>query len=50
MVRLLGPREFDENKDFIKYFGGGAIPGVAGGKSAPPPPPTELPEGGTATM
>ena len=30
MVRLLGPRPFDENKDFVKYFGGG-------GKSAPPP-------------
>ncbi|EPE30208.1 FtsH protease [Glarea lozoyensis ATCC 20868] len=47
MVRLLGPREFDENKDFIKYFGGGPIPG---GKSAPPPPPTEMPEGDTAVM
>ncbi|KAF7954931.1 uncharacterized protein EAE97_000190 [Botrytis byssoidea] len=36
MVRLLGPRPFDENKDFIKYFGGGSL-----GKSAPPPPATE---------
>lgn len=34
MVRLLGPRPFDENKDFMKYFGGA-------GKSAPPPFPTE---------
>lgn len=36
MVRLLGPRPFDENKDFIKYFGGGP-----GQKSAPPPFPTD---------
>ncbi|KAB8300209.1 hypothetical protein EYC80_000428 [Monilinia laxa] len=36
MVRLLGPRPFDENKDFVKYFGGGSL-----GKSAPPPPATE---------
>ncbi|APA07845.1 hypothetical protein SS1G_00553 [Sclerotinia sclerotiorum 1980 UF-70] len=36
MVRLLGPRPFDENKDFVKYFGGGSF-----GKSAPPPPATE---------
>lgn len=36
MVRLLGPRPFDENKDFLKYFGGGP-----GEKSAPPPFPTE---------
>ncbi|TVY62345.1 Mitochondrial respiratory chain complexes assembly protein AFG3, partial [Lachnellula suecica] len=34
MVRLLGKRPFGENKDFEKYFGGGA-------KSAPPPPGTE---------
>ncbi|KAM3081055.1 AAA ATPase afg3 [Clarireedia jacksonii] len=40
MVRLLGPRPFDENKDFIKYFGGGTL-----GKSAPPPPPTEDTDG-----
>jgi AFG3 family protein len=33
MVRLLGPRPFDENKDFTKYFGGGS--------SAPPPFPGE---------
>lgn len=36
MVRLLGPRPWDENKDFTKYFGGGI-----GEKSAPPPFPTE---------
>ncbi|KAI9646679.1 AAA ATPase afg3 [Ciborinia camelliae] len=36
MVRLLGPRPFDENKDFLKYFSGGTL-----GKSAPPPPVTE---------
>lgn len=44
MVRLLGKRPFDENKDFVKYFGGGDGPvggGVGGGKSAPPPFPTE---------
>jgi len=35
MVRLLGARPFDENKEFTKYFGGG------GEKSAPPPFPTE---------
>jgi len=35
MVRLLGKRPWDENKDFIKYFGG------EGSKSAPPPFPTE---------
>lgn len=35
MVRLLGARPFDENKDFTKYFGG------SGEKSAPPPFPTE---------
>ncbi|KAK6584430.1 hypothetical protein PZA11_002654 [Diplocarpon coronariae] len=35
MVRLLGARPFDENKEFSKYFGGG------GEKSAPPPFPTE---------
>ncbi|KAF4630230.1 hypothetical protein G7Y89_g7910 [Cudoniella acicularis] len=36
MIRLLGKRPFDENKDFVKYFGGGP-----GSKSAPPPFPTE---------
>ncbi|SZF01644.1 unnamed protein product [Blumeria hordei] len=34
MVRLLGKRPFEENKDFEKYFGGGQ-------KSAPPPFPSE---------
>jgi AFG3 family protein len=34
MVRLLGPRPFEDHKDFTKYFGDGS-------KSAPPPPPTE---------
>lgn len=37
MVRLLGKRPFDENKDFVKYFNN--APPL--GKSAPPPPPTE---------
>lgn len=46
MVRLLGPREFDENKDFIKYFGGGMpAPFEKGEKSAPPPFPTEAADG-----
>lgn len=35
MVRLLGGRPFDDNKEFTKYFGGG------GEKSAPPPFPSE---------
>ncbi|KAG9233708.1 peptidase family M41-domain-containing protein [Amylocarpus encephaloides] len=35
MVRLLGKRPFDENKDFVKYFGGE-------GKIAPPPLATEI--------
>lgn len=35
MIRLLGPRPFEDNLEFSKYFGGG--------KSAPPPPPTEGP-------
>jgi len=35
MVRLLGKRPFEDNKDFAKYFGG------TGGKSAPPPFPSE---------
>lgn len=45
MVRLLGKRPFEENKDFEKYFGGGQ-------KSAPPPFPSEtssLSESTTAT-
>lgn len=35
LVRILGKRPFDDNKEFAKYFDGG-------GKSAPPPPPHEL--------
>ncbi|KAK8031485.1 ATP-dependent metallopeptidase HflB [Apiospora arundinis] len=39
MVRLLGPRPFDDRDDFTKYFGGkGEKPDD---KSPPPPPPTE---------
>jgi len=38
MVRLLGNRLWDDNKDFAKYFGG---TGPKGEKSAPPPFPTE---------
>lgn len=33
MIRLLGQRPFDDNKEFSKYFGGGM--------SAPPPPPDD---------
>jgi AFG3 family protein len=36
MVRLLGKRPFEDNKDFEKYFGGGPA-----SKSAPPPFPNE---------
>lgn len=35
LIRILGKRPFDENKEFAKYFNGN------GGKSAPPPPPSE---------
>ena len=36
LVRILGKRPFEDNKEFAKYFEG------TGGKSAPPPPPHEL--------
>ncbi len=37
LVRILGKRPFEDNKEFAKYFdGSGGL-----GKSAPPPPPTE---------
>ena len=42
MVRLLGPRPFDENKEFTKYFGGGGGAGgggTGGGGAVMPPPP-----------
>lgn len=35
LIRLLGKRPFEENKEFSKYFDG------TSGKSAPPPPPSE---------
>ncbi|KAI9803656.1 MAG: AAA ATPase afg3 [Piccolia ochrophora] len=38
MVRLLGKRPFEDDKNFTKYFGGQA------GKSAPPPFPVEPPD------
>lgn len=41
MVRLLGKRPFEDNKDFTKYFGGGGEGTTPGGKSAPPPFPSE---------
>ena len=39
MVRLLGKRPFEDNKEFTKYFGGGGS--APTGKSAPPPFPKE---------
>lgn len=36
LIRILGKRPFEENKDFHKYFDS------RGTKSAPPPPPSEL--------
>ncbi|KAL2419337.1 Mitochondrial respiratory chain complexes assembly protein YTA12 [Exophiala dermatitidis] len=36
LVRILGPRPFEDQGDFHKYFDN-----TEGGKSAPPPPPTE---------
>lgn len=39
LVRLLGKRPFEDNKEFAKYFDGTG--GALGGKSAPPPPPSE---------
>ncbi|KAK5094492.1 AAA ATPase afg3 [Lithohypha guttulata] len=39
LVRLLGPRPFDDPGEFSKYFSGQT--GEIGGKSAPPPPPLE---------
>lgn len=36
LVRILGKRPFEDNKEFVKYFDG------AGGNGAPPPPPHEL--------
>lgn len=41
LIRILGKRPFEENKEFQKYFDG---PGT---KSAPPPPPTEIDESPT---
>jgi AFG3 family protein len=35
LIRILGKRPFEENKEFAKYFDAG------GAKSAPPPPPNE---------
>ena len=43
MVRLLGKRPFEDNKDFDKYFAGNNF--GKGEKSAPPPPPTEVQNG-----
>ncbi|KAF1985236.1 cell division protease ftsH [Aulographum hederae CBS 113979] len=46
LVRLLGPRPFEDNKDFTKYFGGrGDREGAGHGIAQPPAPPggTDLP-------
>ena len=40
LVRLLGPRPFDDPGEFTKYFNA-KEPVSGAGKSAPPPPPTE---------
>lgn len=37
LIRILGKRPFEDNKEFAKYFDGTG--GPLGGKSAPPPPP-----------
>ena len=39
LIRILGKRPFEDNKEFSKYFDGTG--GPIGGKSAPPPPPSE---------
>jgi AFG3 family protein len=38
MMRILGPRPYEDNEEFVKYFGGSGDPDK---KSAPPPLPTE---------
>lgn len=40
LIRILGKRPFEDNKEFAKYFDGTGGP-IGGGKSAPPPPPNE---------
>lgn len=40
LIRILGKRPFEDNKEFAKYFDGTGGP-LGGGKSAPPPPPNE---------
>ncbi|MCJ1478313.1 AAA ATPase afg3 [Lambiella insularis] len=44
LVRLLGKRPFEDNKEFHKYFGGGA--GTIGPQPQPPAPPPPPPLGG----
>ncbi|KAI5921373.1 matrix AAA protease MAP-1 [Camillea tinctor] len=46
MVRLLGPRPFNDREDFNKYFGGEARPGPTPDPKGPltPPPTPELPD------
>ncbi|KAI5865472.1 ATP-dependent metallopeptidase Hfl [Durotheca rogersii] len=48
MVRLLGPRPFDDRDDFSKYFGGGGkahrAPSPPTPPPSPPPSPPELPD------
>lgn len=39
LIRILGKRPFEDNKEFAKYFDGTG--GPIGGKSAPPPPSNE---------
>lgn len=59
MIRLLGKRPFEENKEFSRYFDGAAgaggplpLPHKPGepSESAPPPTPGDAPEGGAAAL
>ena len=45
LIRLLGPRPFEDNKEFAKYFGGAGgkstgVPPASADLPPPPPPPT----------
>ncbi|MCJ1398145.1 AAA ATPase afg3 [Xylographa trunciseda] len=44
LIRILGKRPFEDNKDFHKYFGGGS--GTIGPQPQPPAPPPPPPLGG----
>lgn len=44
MIRLLGPRPFDDKDNFTKFFGGDKPAPFGGGGTVAPPPPPEMPE------